>query len=112
MTTSTFTWSPSLEIVGTTKYVVRTAQFGDGYAQTVADGINNQMDTYPLTFSGDGTKISAIKAFLDSTKGYQSFLWTAPLRAQGLFRCDTPTIQPHGANTYTLTVNFSEVFSA
>ncbi|WP_408534621.1 phage tail protein [Paraburkholderia fungorum] len=111
MTTQVFTWAPSLEIVGTTKYVVRTAQFGDGFSQSVQDGINNRFDTYPLTFSGDGTKIAAIKAFLDSTGGYQAFNWTPPLRAQGLFKCDTPTIQPHGANSYTLTVNFVEVFS-
>jgi phage-related protein len=112
MTTPVFTWQPSLEIVGTTKYVVRTAQFGDGYSQCVPDGINNKFDTYPLTFSGDGTKIAAIKAFLDATAGCQSFNWTPPLRSIGLFRCDTPTIQPHGANSYTLTVNFTEVFSA
>jgi len=112
MATPVFTWSPSLEIVGTTNYKVRSAQFSDGYTQTVADGINNQWDTFPLTFVGKSSKIAPIKAFLDATKGYQSFFWTPPLRAQGLFRCDSPTIQPHGADTYTLTVNFTEVFSA
>lgn len=110
--TTTFTWQPSLAIVGTTKYVVRTAQFGDDYSQSVADGINNQFDTFPLTFTGDSTKIAAIKAFLDATKGYQSFFWTAPLRAQGYFRCDTPTISPLGGDTFTLTVNFTETFAA
>lgn len=112
MSTPIFIWQPSLEVVGTTKYAVRTAVFGDGYSQSTADGINNQMDTWPMAFSGDSVKIAAIKAFLDATKGYQSFLWTPPLRAQGLFRCDTPTIQPHGAGAYTLTVNFTENFQA
>lgn len=101
-------------MVGTTKYSVRTAQFGDGYSQATPDGINNAADNWPLTFSGDSAKIGAIRSFLASTQGGQSFYWTPPLRAQGLFRIDPSqgvTVQPHGADTYTLTVTFQEVYS-
>jgi phage-related protein len=109
--TATFTWQPSLDVVGTTTDSVRTAQFGDGYSQTVPNGINSVYDSWPLTFSGDGSKIATIKAFLDATQGATSFFWTPPLRAQGRFRCGPRTVQPHGANSYTLTVTFTEVFS-
>lgn len=108
--TTIFTWSPSLEVVGTTTYRTRKAQFGDGYSQDVADGINNLYDTWPLTFVGHSAYISPIKAFLDATQGFQKFYWTPPLRAQGLFKCTAPTITPHGNDAYSLTVTFTEAF--
>lgn len=111
MATQTFTWSPALDVTGTTTFLVREAVFSDGYSQSVADGINNQSDNWPLTFSGNSAYIAPIKAFLDALQGYQSFYWTPPLRAQGLFRASTYTNQPHGADTYTLTVTFTEAFS-
>jgi phage-related protein len=112
MTTPVFTWSPLLGTAGTTKDAVRTAQFGDGYSQAVADGINNTADTWPLTFTGNGAYIGAIKAFLDARAGYQSFYWTPPLRTQATFRCTARgTPQPLGGDTYTLTATFTEVFN-
>ena len=98
--------------MGETIDAVRTAQFGDGYSQAVADGINSTADTWPLTFSGTGAYVGAIKSFLDSLQGYRSFYWTPPLRAQGLFRCvKRSTPQPHGGDAYTLTATFQEVFN-
>jgi phage-related protein len=38
--TDTFTYTPQIDPTGTTTLRVRKAQFGDGYMQTVADGIN------------------------------------------------------------------------
>lgn len=108
----TFTWVPLVEPVGTTKYAVRTAQFGDGYSQSVADGINNKLDAWPLTFTGNTAYIAPIKAFLDSLQGYQSFYWTPPL-ASGplLFRAEQCTVKPYGGGNYELNVTFQEVFS-
>ena len=112
MATKTFTWSPSLDVTGTTAFLVREAVFSDGYSQSVADGISNKSDTWPLTFVGNSAYVTPIKAFLDALQGYQSFYWTPPLRAQGLFRCAAGyTNQPHGADTYTLTATFTEVFN-
>ena len=112
MATQTFTWSPMLEPQGTTAFLTREAKFSDGYSQSVADGINNKSDSWPLTFAGQSAYIAPIKAFLDSLQGYQSFYWTPPLRTQGLFRAAAGyTCQPHGADAYTLTVTFTEVFN-
>jgi phage-related protein len=111
MATQTFTWSPLVEPTGTTKFSTRVAQYGDGYSQAVADGINNRYDSWPLTFTGRSADIAPIKAFLDSLQGYQSLLWTPPLRSQGLFRCSEYALVPHGGDLYTLTATFSEVFS-
>jgi phage-related protein len=111
MATQTFTWVPLVDPTGTTKFITRVAQFGDGYSQSVPDGINNKADSWPLTFTGNSSLISPIKAFLDAAQGSTSFNWTPPLRSQGLFRCSEYAVQPHGGGLYTLTATFSEVFS-
>lgn len=110
MTTQTFTWSPLVEPTGATKFAVRVAQFGDGYSQAVPDGINNKMDTWPLSFTGAAALISPIKAFLDSMNGATRFYWTPPLRTQALFRCSDYSVQPHGGGLYTLSATFTEAF--
>jgi len=109
--TQVFSWQPSLGVTGSTKFLTRTAQYGDGYSQVVADGINNKADTWPLTFVGDDTKIIAIKAFIDSLQGFRSFYWTPPLRPQGLFRCAGYSEHPEGNGISTLTATFNEVFN-
>ncbi|BCM12235.1 phage tail protein [Ralstonia solanacearum] len=107
-----FTWSPLIEPTGETKFSTRAAQFGDGYSQVVANGINNKADTWPLSFAGNSTYLAPIKAFLDGLFGVRSFLWTPPLRTQGLFRAGSYTVSPKGGDVYQLDVTFTEVFSA
>lgn len=111
MATQTFTWQPSLDVTGSTTFLTREAVFGDGYSQSTPDGINNKSDSWPLTFVGNSAYIAPIKSFLDGLSGSTSFYWTPPLRAQGLFRVATYSLQPHGGDAYTLTVTFKEVFA-
>lgn len=109
----TFTWSPSIGVEGTTHYRVRTVQFGDGYSQAVPDGIRNVVDSWPLRFVGDAQEIKAIRAFLDSTRGSESFFWTPPLRTRALFRVDVQQgvqIRALGGELYALSVTFKEIF--
>jgi phage-related protein len=111
MTTPVFTWSPLVEPTGTTKFSTVSAQFGDGYSQAAANGINNKADSWPLTFLGISAEIQPIKDFLDSLQGYKSFYWTPPLRSQGLFRCAEYSFKPYGGDIYEITATFAEVFS-
>lgn len=110
MTTQTFSWVPLAEPVGAATYRVLKAQFGDGYAQTAADGINNKTQTWPLQFRGVGAKISAIRDFLDARQGFQSFYWTPPLGVQALYKCTGHTVKPLGAGKYELTATFEQAF--
>lgn len=110
MTTPTFTWQPRVEPTGTAKYRVLTAQFGDGYQQTAADGINNKVQSWPLTFSGTASEITPIRDFLDACGGYQSFYWTPPLGTTGLYVCPSHNIKPLGGGLYELTATFNQVF--
>ncbi|MDQ2820477.1 MAG: phage tail protein [Pseudomonadota bacterium] len=110
MTTQTFTWVPVIEPTGTGTYRVLRAQFGDGYAQTAADGINNKSQTWPLQFRGTAAKITPIRDFLDACSGYQAFFWTPPLGAQGYYRCASYTLKPLGAGKYELAATFEQAF--
>lgn len=108
--TETFTWSPLIEPQGTGKFRTRAAQFGDGYKQKVADGLNAESQSWPLTFRGSEAYVAPILQFLRDRKGSQSFFWTPPLGRQGLFICEEYGITPHGAGRYTLTATFEQDF--
>lgn len=110
MTTQTFTWVPVVEPTGTVSYRVLKAQFGDGYAQTAADGINNKSQTWPLQFRGALANIAPIRDFLDALSGYQAFLWTPPLGAQGYYKCTGHMLKPMGAGKYELAATFEQAF--
>lgn len=109
--TDTFNWSPSPEASGDTTFNVFEAAFGDGYTQATANGINNQSDSWPLTFVGNITKLSAIKAFLDDKQGCKSFYWTPPMGEQGLYRCKKYSRIAHTGTVFTLTAQFDQHFA-
>lgn len=90
---------------------VRKAQFGDGYAQRAADGINNKAQSWPLSFVGSANYITPIANFLDTQAGYQSFYWTPPLGAQGFYRCDTYSTRRLEGDNYELTCTFEQSFA-
>jgi phage-related protein len=111
MPTQTFTWVPTVaNLSGTATLLVREAQFGDGYSQRTADGLNNRSSSFSLQFIGDATKISAILAFLDARAGAEAFYWTPPLRTQLLFTCATYTEPTKDGNVYTITATFVQTF--
>lgn len=110
MTTPTFTWSPRVDPTGTAKLRVRRAQFGDGYEQRAADGINNKSQSWPLSFVGGSAYIQPIANFLDSQAGYQSFYWTPPLGSQGFYRCETYSVRRLEGDNYELACTFEQSF--
>lgn len=112
MMVDTFQWSPTTQgHSGDTTLRMRKAQFGDGYAQRVADGLNNRQSTYNLRFVGKAEKIAAILAFLDAHAGAVSFYWTPPLRPQGLFVCEKYAEPTKEGDVYTITAQFEQTFA-
>jgi phage-related protein len=112
MMTDTFIWVPTVAgLSGDTTLRVRKAQFGDGYAQRVADGLNNRSSSYQLQFVRDAATIAAIFAFLDAHAGATAFYWTPLLRAQSLFTCEKYTEPTKDGNAYTLTAQFDQTFA-
>lgn len=110
----TFSFCAVPDPTGAVTLRVRKAQFGDGYVQSVADGLNTKVQQWPLTFRGSSALIGQIASFLDAHTGATSFLWTppAPNASQGYYTCDTYTMQANGADVYTLSATFNEVFHA
>lgn len=74
-----FSWVPSKSFTKESKPTVVTAQFGGGYSQRIKYGINNQVDSWKLSFINQSlTTSSQIISFLESHEGTDYFLFTPP----------------------------------
>lgn len=108
--TDTFTWKPVTNPTGTSTFGVRTAQFGDGYSQEVADGINNETQSWPLTFSGTKAEMQPIADFLRAHAGYIGFYWTPMLGVQGIYKATSFTIN-EASGIYSVSATFQQRFA-
>lgn len=106
MASTTFTYSPDYGAQMTQKPRVLTAQFGDGYQQRVADGINTAPRTWRLAFnSRTNAEIAPILAFLQARGGVESFNWTDPDGVAGVYLCSEwqRTAARYGVNDLSCT---------
>jgi phage-related protein len=104
--------TPSTVSVKTTKTRVLKNEYGDGYSQRAANGINNVYQEWTLVWQGHKKEdIDTLESFFEGLKGYQSFTWT-PYRGSTAkkFLCDTWDRRFVGAENDTLTVKIMEVF--
>jgi phage-related protein len=52
-------------------------EFGDGYSQRIADGINNMLATWDVGWTGRvKADIDTLEAFFETHGGYIAFEWT------------------------------------
>ncbi|TWC27718.1 MULTISPECIES: phage tail protein [unclassified Pseudomonas] len=105
-----FTWQTEKGATGDIKQRVRTKGFGDGYSQSVSDGINNEQQSWPVTHTGSSDRIKEIITFLRRHKGAKAFLWTPPLGELGLYKCNGFQPSHKGGSVYTLTATFEQTF--
>lgn len=118
MALSTFTWNANIVsgAAGSKKYSTLVAQFGDGYKQVAANGINNVSQSWPLTFKAlkiDNSDLLEIMNFLDANQGFKSFYWTPPVlgAVQGTYRClEGYQLTAESGAIYTLTATFEQSF--
>lgn len=110
MATERFVWPIDKGAEGEITHRVRTKQFGDGYAQSVGDGINNKSQSWPVTFTGQKGRIREIIAFIDRHKGAKAFLWTPPLGDLGLYKCNGYKLAHRGGQMYAITTTFEQAF--
>lgn len=107
----TFTYTPDWGAQLSVKPRVNRSQYGDGYEQRVADGINFKPRTWALKFSvRTDAEIQPIIDFLDAQGGVQSFDWTPPVGAAGKWVCDEWTQTEDRYNQNTVQATFREVF--
>lgn len=57
----------------------RQVSFGDGYQQSIEDGINTLQVSWGITISGDHVRIIAARDFLRRHAGVRWFWWRPPL---------------------------------
>jgi phage-related protein len=108
----TFKWKVERDVDQTISYRVIETQFGDGYKQTSADGINIKNEQHAIKVHAYGSKAQEIMDFFDAHQGWKSFFWTPPLGKLGLYTCSDPKPINQGANLYTITGTFVKSFSA
>ncbi|WCO82123.1 minor tail protein [Pseudomonas phage vB_PpS_SYP] len=112
MAIETFTWPVEREIDPTIEYKTTTVQFGDGYVQEIAEGINNKTEEYSIRVHAYGAEAKSIKDFFDRHQGYKSFYWTPPLGDLGLYRCKNAVPRPQGGGLYVFSGTFVKVYAA
>jgi|SRR5690625_2658879 len=106
-----FTWCPLIEPEGTHSFRTHSARFGDGYKQSVGDGINNESESWPVQFRGTKSYIVPIRDFLREHQGFKPFLWTPPLGEQGLYEASEFNLLAMGGGLYTLSTTFTQRFA-
>lgn len=105
-----FVWKATGQPTGTVTFRRLTAQFGDGYRQVAGDGINNKVQSWPLTFSGSKQEMQVVMSFLDRHAGIASFLWTPPMGVEGYYEAPAYSLNPVGGDVYTVSATFNQIF--
>lgn len=91
---------------------VRVAQFGDGYEQRVADGINTDMQQWQLMFVKATATIAAIDAQLAGYGGVTRFTWTPSGRSEIKVVCREWSRSYTDKGVDTLSAKFDQVNEA
>jgi phage-related protein len=106
-----FIWVPSYGSAVTHKPSVTPLQFGDGYEQRMATGINADRRKWDVSFaSRPNATADAIEAFLKARGALQAFHWTPPHGGFGKWVCREWTVQKTGPFTRSIQATFEEIF--
>ncbi|MGZ8172578.1 MAG: phage tail protein [Methylobacter sp.] len=107
-----FTWYPDEGSEELIKPNVKVTKFGDGYEQRTPVGINPDVQTWSLTFTGDAATILPIRAFLKARGASESFQWTSPLNEWGIYVCREYPLKKISAGVLQIPVKFERVYEA
>ena len=87
------------------------ANFGDGYTQRGADGLNASQVTYSLTWENlTDAEADTIIAFFLARGGYEAFYWTPPTASPLKFVVQKWSRSQGDYNAYSLKAMFIQVF--
>lgn len=115
----TFNFKIRAEPSGQSTFRTLTAQFGDGYSQAAADGINTKVQVWNIEARGPwvaglcavGQAVKPVADFLDLQQGHKSFIWTPPDAVSPItVACDGYSTHKLGNGVTTLSAVFKEVF--
>lgn len=106
-----FLWIPSYGANVEHNPRVLTTQFGDGYEQRMADGINNLLLSFDFTFEQRGSnEAAAIIHFLTQRKGVETFGFVPPFPYNkiGLYACKNWSHTEVFHENHTIKARFEE----
>lgn len=107
------TYSPTVGTGYTKSFRSLSAEFGEGYEQITADGVNTVKQKWPITWRNiPTTTATTIKDFLDLRGVNEAFLWTPPLGTEIKVRMREGYKEnfPQSLNNSNISVTFEEVF--
>jgi phage-related protein len=107
-----FFWTPSYNFQVSHQPKTQTIQFGDGYAQRLKDGINNDLLNLNLSFEGrTENEASSIIHFLKERGGFGAFYFKcpAPYSIIKKFVCSNYSSTFVFADNYNLQCQFQEI---
>jgi len=108
---ATFTFTPDFDAGETQAPIVRRVQFGDGYEQRLAYGLNTQPSVWRLTFNNrTDTERDNINNFLEARGAVESFDWTPPYGSAGKWVCDEWSTTMISCNINSIQATFRQVF--
>jgi Phage-related protein len=108
--TDKFTWRVTTDSSGQGDFSTAKAQFGDGYSQEVANGLNSETQKWNVTYSNYAPKVREVLDFIRGHVGV-SFLWTPPFGDEGYYRCKSWSATDQGGNYGVLTMQFEQVYA-
>ena len=97
---------------------VLKVQFGDGYEQRVAEGLNLMQETYSISYANrPKDEIDDIAAFMDGKKGVTKFDYVIPDTNNSgettiKVGCDQYNLTYVNDSSYTFTATFRRVYEA
>lgn len=96
---------------GSTEFKVLTAKYGNGYEQRVADGLNNGLASWELSWENltDADSTTIVAAF-EAAKGVDYFTWQPPKSAVSKkWVISSYSITAMSGNIYTITASLRQV---
>jgi phage-related protein len=112
MTKPIFTWYPDEGASENIKPSVNVTKFGDGYEQRTAVGINNEVISWTLIFTGSNAQTTPIRDFLRARGALGSFQWTNPLNELGVYVCREFAMAKIASSIMQISVKFDRVYEA
>lgn len=104
--------SPDFNSKKTVKPRILENDFGDGYTQRAADGLNSLRREWSVSWTNLTTaQKNILIGFFESQLGYKAFLWTAPGdTAVRKWTAREWTEEPVAANIWSITSTFRQEF--
>jgi phage-related protein len=107
-----YSFGPTTSAQKSTEAKTLRAEFGDGYTQRVADGLNSVRDTYSVSWEDiSRTDARLIDDFLRARGGFEAFLWTPPgATVSKKWICESWSVTNASTVLDSVSATFVEVF--